>query len=73
MRSIDSLKTQKNMAQQNETTKSRPRVLKTFSLDETIVQQISDIAEMQNRSVSNTVETALKQWASERDRRELTL
>lgn len=49
-------------------TRSTPRKLKTFSLDQQVIQQITKIASDENRSVSNTVETALKQWANERNK-----
>lgn len=46
--------------------KSKGKTVKAFSLDKEVFRDITVIAEQENRSISNTVETALKQWASAR-------
>jgi len=51
---------------ENPTIKIRSKTVKAFSLDKNVFNDIKDIADSENRSISNTVETALKQWASER-------
>lgn len=60
---------------EKEPTKSpnRVRPVKAFTLSTDVFNDIVEIAEAENRSVSNTVETALKQWASSRKKEATTV
>lgn len=47
--------------------KTKPRVIQSYTLDPDLCKDLKKVAEEENRSVSNLVEVILSKWVKERE------